>query len=147
MKIYLDICCFNRPFDDQTQLVVHLEAQAKLYIQEQIIYGVYDLAWSYTLDYELSKNPYEEYRQAIAPWHEIAVTNILKANDDILAYAEELGKKGVKKFDALHVACAVEAGCDYFITTDKKILNKQIDRIHVVNPIDFIREQEASDED
>ncbi len=28
MKIYLDVCCFNRPFDDQTQEKIHLEAEA-----------------------------------------------------------------------------------------------------------------------
>ena len=37
MKIYLDNCCFNRPFDDQNQLKVRLEAEAKLYVQTKII--------------------------------------------------------------------------------------------------------------
>ena len=36
VKIYLDNCCFNRPFDDQTQIKIHLETQAKLYIQAKI---------------------------------------------------------------------------------------------------------------
>lgn len=98
------------------------------------------------LDYEISKNPHEEHKQALAPWHEIAVAMVLKSNENILSYAEELEKNGVQKFDALHIACAVEAGCDYFITTDKKILNKRIDRVRVVNPIEFIREAEAADE-
>jgi hypothetical protein len=39
MKIYLDNCCFNRPFDDQSSMRVKLEAEAKLFIQEQIIIG------------------------------------------------------------------------------------------------------------
>jgi len=30
MWIYLDNCCYNRPFDDQSQLRVRLEAEAKL---------------------------------------------------------------------------------------------------------------------
>ena len=47
MKIYLDNCCYNRPFDDQSQMKIHLETQAKLYIQRQIRDGVYDLVWSY----------------------------------------------------------------------------------------------------
>jgi len=29
LKIYLDNCCYNRPYDDQSQLKVSLEAQAK----------------------------------------------------------------------------------------------------------------------
>lgn len=29
-KIYLDACCLNRPFDDQTQLQIRLETEAIL---------------------------------------------------------------------------------------------------------------------
>ena len=36
MRIYLDNCCFNRPFDDQGQTRVRLETEAKLCIQENI---------------------------------------------------------------------------------------------------------------
>ena len=33
MRVYLDNCCYNRPFDEQDQLSVRLETEAKLYIQ------------------------------------------------------------------------------------------------------------------
>lgn len=36
MKIYLDNCCFNRPYDDQTQIRISLETQAKLYVQDLV---------------------------------------------------------------------------------------------------------------
>ncbi len=36
MRIYLDNCCFNRPYDDQSQLRISLETQAKLYVQNLI---------------------------------------------------------------------------------------------------------------
>ena len=36
VRVYLDNCCFNRPFDDQKQTRIRLEAEAKLCIQEQI---------------------------------------------------------------------------------------------------------------
>ena len=44
--------------------------------------------------------------------------------------------------DVLHVACAITAHADYFLTTDKGILKKadSIFHICVKNPIDFIRE-------
>lgn len=96
MKIYLDNCCYNRPFDDQTQIKIHLEAQAKLYIQSKIKEGTYDLAWSYILDYENSKNPYEEKRTAIAPWKTIATSCIIEETEDILLFAESLASKGIK---------------------------------------------------
>jgi predicted nucleic acid-binding protein len=53
--------------------------------------------------------------------------------------ANEIAKKNVKPKDALHLACAIEAQCDYFITTDSKLLNKSFDQIVVVDPMTFIR--------
>ena len=38
MRIYLDNCCYNRPYDDQSQIRVSLETQAKLYTQERFDY-------------------------------------------------------------------------------------------------------------
>ena len=34
MRVYLDNCSYNRPYDDQSQMRIHLETQAKLYIQD-----------------------------------------------------------------------------------------------------------------
>jgi predicted nucleic acid-binding protein len=52
---------------------------------------------------------------------------------------------GLKPVDALHVACAIELNCDYFLTVDKSILKKATDisAIKIKNPIDFIIEWEA----
>lgn len=36
ISVYLDNCCYNRPYDDQKQLKVHLEAEAKMHIQNMI---------------------------------------------------------------------------------------------------------------
>ena len=33
MRVYLDNCCYNRPFDEQVQLKVRLETVAKLAVQ------------------------------------------------------------------------------------------------------------------
>jgi hypothetical protein len=60
MRIYLDNCCLNRPFDDQRQARIRLEAEAKLCIQQQVREGRIELAWSYMLDFENAANPFEE---------------------------------------------------------------------------------------
>lgn len=142
MKIYLDNCCYNRPFDDQSQIKIHLETQAKLYIQDKIREGVYELVWSYILDYENGKNPYQEKRLAIAPWKKIASSCIEKETESILLFAETLALKEIKTYDALHIACAVAAGCEYYLTTDKKLLNTPVQEIRIVNPIIFVSEME-----
>ncbi len=65
MLVYLDMCCFNRPYDAQTQLRIRLETEAKLRIQEMIRNLEISLVWSYILDYEASFNPFEARRQVI----------------------------------------------------------------------------------
>ena len=57
-KIYMDICCFNRPFDNQVQLKIRMETEAKLFIQTGIRDKKYSMVWSYMHDYENSENPY-----------------------------------------------------------------------------------------
>jgi predicted nucleic acid-binding protein len=42
----------------------------------------------------------------------------------------------------LHIACAADAACDYFITTDKKLLNTPVESITIISPIHFIEEQD-----
>lgn len=49
MKVYLDNCCFNRPYDDQAQLKIELETKAKLYIQQLIKDHKLDMITSFML--------------------------------------------------------------------------------------------------
>ena len=51
-RIYFDNCSYNRPFDDQNQIKVWLETDAKLYIQKLVKDGTLELVWSFVLDYE-----------------------------------------------------------------------------------------------
>jgi predicted nucleic acid-binding protein len=141
-RIYLDNCCFNRPYDDQSYLSIRLESEAKLFIQNEILQGSFCLVWSYILDYENSMNPYDERRKMIAKWKEIAQSDV-DFSEEINISGNILMQKGLKNKDALHIACAVVAKCDYFITTDNDILHKQYDTIIVINPIDFVRKLEA----
>lgn len=142
MKLYLDNCCFNRPFDDQTQLKIHLETQAKLAVQDMIYTGAHSLVWSYMLEFENSQNPFEIRKDSIIKWKDIADTYV-EESENILTVAETLLSKGLKAKDAIHIACAAETQCDCFLTTDIGILKKNIEIIKVLNPIDFIREMEV----
>ena len=56
-------------------------------------------------------------------------------------------KQGIKYKDACHVASAVCAGCDYFLTTDKRLLKYKTDQIKMRNPVDFVREMEENNHD
>jgi predicted nucleic acid-binding protein len=139
-SIYLDMCCYNRPFDSQLQTRVRMETEAKLHLQAKAIDGSLALIWSYVLAYENSFNPQTSRRESIANWAEIATTHIA-GNEAITAVALELSRNhGLKSFDALHVACATIAGAHLFVTTDDFILRKMksATALHVVSPIDAL---------
>jgi len=141
MKIYLDNCCFNRPFDDQSQIRIRLESEAKLRIQDDILEGKFELVWSYILDAENSANPFEERKRPIEDWRQYAIINV-KEQSLILEKAKNLSKLGLRNKDALHISCALSAVCEYFLTTDDQVLNKGklIENLVITDPTSFIRE-------
>ena len=140
MKIYLDNCLFNRPFDEQSHIRIRIETEAKLAIQEEIRRGTYQLIWSYILDYENSKNPFRERQEQIMKWKKYAITDI-EENTDIIKTALLLNSKGLQKMDSLHIACAIFAKADYFLTTDDKVIKKAnvITDLEISDPINFIK--------
>jgi predicted nucleic acid-binding protein len=145
LKIYLDNCCFNRPFDDQSQIRIRLETEAKLYIQEKIVKGEIQLVWSYVLDYENVFNPYEERRRVIERWRALAVRDISESRE-ILSQAKAIQNLGLKSKDALHLACAISGSCDFFLSTDDVIIRKMagFERINALDPINFLEVLEVS---
>ena len=145
-KIYLDNCSYNRPFDDQSQKKIHLETEAKLFIQAGIREGMYSLCWSFVLDYENGSNPYEEKKHTIGVWKHIA-DDYCPSSESVLNRGKEIMKNGIKNMDSLHIACAIERHCQYFITTDTKLTHKNVKDIQIINPIDFIREMEDGPND
>ena len=144
MRVYLDTCCFNRPFDDQSLLTIQLETEAKLGIQEKIKSGHLSLGWSYILDFENNANPFLEKRVEIQKWKEEA-DSFVNETEEIMLKMNELTVIGLKPLDALHVACAVSLQCQYFLTVDKGILKKitEYSEIKITNPVNFIIEWEA----
>lgn len=143
MRIYLDNCCFNRPFDDQTQARIHLETEAILEIQQRIQDHRLELAWSYLLDFENQANPFKERFETIARWKNIAVVD-QEESMAVLQRAKEFLERGVRPKDALHIACAIAGGCGCLLTTDDLLLKKMrgFSDISVMDPTQFIIEVE-----
>jgi hypothetical protein len=139
MLIYLDNCCFNRPFDDQKQIWIRIETEAKLFIQGEILAGKFRLAWSYILDYENAANPFPERKETIANWKKRASVDTDETNS-LLDLASQLNTSGIKVKDSIHIASSVVMECDYFITTDLILIKKlaNFEGIKVLSPVDFI---------
>ena len=141
-RVYLDNCCFNRPYDDLDDFLVWLEAEAIDRVQQQIRDGATELAWSYMLDHENAANPHKNQKDAIAQWKYRAVVDV-EPDDAIVDRAEIIGKCGLSDADALHISCAIQAKCHYFLTTDRRILKKKIEGITLLDPLDYIQEMEG----
>ena len=145
MRVYLDNCCYNRPYDDQSQLRISLETQAKLQIQDMIRDKEVELASSYVLIFENSKNPYELRKRTILRFVKENVNSYVDIDsaDKVKALAEEIIATGIKTADAYHVACAILSESDCFLTTDDRLLNYTTDKVRIEDPTQFIREWEV----
>jgi predicted nucleic acid-binding protein len=132
---------YNRPFDDQSQVRIRLEAISTYAILKTIKEKRFSLLWSFMLEFENSLNPYEDIRIEIEMAALLSAEHI-NMTDDILITAKSFESKGIKPRDAMHVACAVKGKADYFLTCDDKLIRKSQlikDKIIIMNPIDFIR--------
>ena len=144
MRVYLDVCCLNRPFDDRTQDRIHLEAEAILTILKYIEKKQWSMINSDAIIYEVNKIPDPERKTKVQ--FTLSNTNdYVQINEQILRRAKQIQQLGVKSFDALHIACAEAAQADIFLTTDDKLLKKVhqfVDKIKVKvnNPLNWIRE-------
>ncbi|MCL2197769.1 MAG: PIN domain-containing protein [Defluviitaleaceae bacterium] len=141
MRIYLDNCCFNRPYDNQRHLKIELETKAKLKIQEMIIDGELELVTSYVLEHENDENPYDERKIAIEAFLKYAIVDVDETFEIIKIASIAMGS-GLKIKDSLHVACAIASKCDYLLTTDKRFLKHKDSRIKIINPMQFLLEME-----
>jgi len=91
MKLYPDNCTFNRPFDNQKDISIRIETEAKLHIQELIKNKKLRLVWSYILDFENAGNPFIERRESISHWKNYSYVDVVETKN-ILQIAENLAK-------------------------------------------------------
>lgn len=139
MRLYLDLCCFNRPYDDQSQTRIRLETEAKLVVQQKIRDGQCELVWSSTLDFENSRNPFEEHMQAIREWRNLSVLCVM-ADVGVVKIAREAMSFGIGEYDALHVASAIAGNADALVTTDDKFIKRmrQSGMIKMLFPVEAV---------
>jgi len=140
--LYLDLNCFNRPFDDQNQARIAQETAAVFAVLQRITYGVDRLVWSDILTFENAQHPLVDRRVEIAQWAHRAVRHIA-VTPTIAARAHVLASTGFRALDAAHLACAEAAICDRVLTCDDQML-RTARRVPVAvpvhNPVTYIEE-------
>lgn len=145
MRIYLDNCCYNRPYDDQSQTKIHIETQAKLDIQARIREGRWELVSSYILEAENAANPFDRKRRDIQSFLDANTKIFVSDQQDpaVRKLATDIMDTGLHLMDACHIACAIIAECDVFLSTDKRVLKYQPTNIRILNPATFLIEEDA----
>lgn len=144
MKIYFDVCCLNRPFDDQTQDRIHLEAESVLAIIRRVEENSWQWLSSDAVAYEISNTPNEERQERLWSLESRATGNV-ELTDTILQHAEFIQTLGFTSYDALHLSFASSINVDAFLSTDDKLLKRakrypEEIKITVANPLAWLQE-------
>lgn len=144
IRIYLDACCLNRPFDDQTQVRIRLEAEAVLMILTQCETGDWEWVGSEALDWEIGQTPDLERLRRVGALVAHAHRSVPIGPSEV-ERARELETWGIAAYDALHLACAESGGADVLLTTDDRLLRRSIARdselhVRVANPLRWLTE-------
>jgi predicted nucleic acid-binding protein len=138
----------NRPFDDQTQERVNIEARAVVLILQRISTGVHQLCSSTALVVENNQNPNNDRRTKIDETLKGAQIQIM-FEQGLDSRIDELRAFGFREFDAYHVALAEAGQCDRLVTCDDQLLriarrNKDKIKVTVADPISLISEANFS---
>lgn len=138
----MDNCCLNRPFDNQANLRVHLEAEAIKTIITLIEQQEWQLVSSKILKFEISKIADESRKKELMVMESLA-SEIIQLNPLIATRANEFERFGIQSFDALHLACS-ENNADVLLTVDDKFIKKAqcINKLNITvcNPLVWLNE-------
>lgn len=145
MKIYLDLCVYNRPFDDQRQPRIAVETMEVLLLLEKAIVKEITFINSFALEYENGKSPLIDRRSKIGDVLKIA-SEYVRSSERLGNRAEEIEGMGFMAMNALHIACAEAAKSDFFITCDDLLLrraksNKEKLKVDTMSLMEFVSKE------
>lgn len=144
-RLYLDLCCLNRPFDDQSQNRIRLESEAVVLILSNIEGREWQDINSDAILQEISQSPDADHRNHLTTIIEDFAPYI-GADEVVADRAQELIGLGFHAMDALHLASAEAAQATAFLTTDDRLLRRARQfaaelTVRVENPLAWLREE------
>lgn len=148
MRIYMDSCCLNRPFDDQSIDRNRLETAAVLVILDRVQQGHWELIGSEALLYELSGIPDLAKQTGVRQFLDLTSTTV-RVDARLEERWDALERLGFSPLDALHIASAESVGCDVLLTVDDTMLtvwrrNRDAAGVPLANPLDWLLAQTDS---
>ena len=142
MRIYMDVCCLSRPFDNLTQNRVYLEAEAVLTIVSLCENEEWVLLSSGTIDYEIAQITDLDIQEQVNALYTSASEHV-SINQKCVDRAIEFQAFNIKHFDSLHMALAEGANADVFLTTDDRLIKRSLNtdiKIKIANPVTWLME-------
>ena len=138
--IYLDNCCYNRPFDDQMQERIHLESEAVLTIFKMGQMKKVIIVGSEILELEMNRMMDENKKQQVLDLYNVVDMHILYTYKIRKRSADIMSVSNIRTFDSLHIASAEAANADVLLTTDdrfEKMAEKLELKTRVLNPLRY----------
>lgn len=124
LKVYLDSCVYNRPFDDyQGDERIFIEAVAFYILLHWVEDGRIKLINSDALMYENEQITDIDRKVRVGTYLSYA-SNFIELSEQIIERAREIIGYGFKSLDALHIAMAERGSAEYFVTCDDVIIRK-----------------------
>lgn len=143
MKIYFDVSCLNRPFDDQRQPRIRDEADAITRIFDQIVAGRWSHVSSRMAEIEATAIEDEVRRRRVL---QLLPRDIMELPPSVFDRARELIGRGLGSADAVHIAAAEALAADVCLTCDDRLLRRCVTiadelKVTIANPLTWLREQ------
>jgi len=146
IRLYLDNCCYHRPFDDLTQKRIEREADAVNLILSLSKKGTFSIVSSVFVDIEMKRTPSAIKRRKVLEIYRYDEYH--KLNTEIENAARLFQSYGLKPFDSLHLAVTEIKQVDYLLTTDDDFIKQSTRFEHhtkVINPCVFIKGENYDD--
>jgi len=144
MRLYFDICCYSRLYDDQTQVKIYMESEAILNIFNISKQKNDDIVGSPALDLEIDQIDNIEKREKIKYFYNQMITEKIDYTENVLARVKNLSEQTkIKTLDSFHLSFAENSKVDVLLTTDTKFEKAcaKLDlKIKVSNPLKYLLE-------
>lgn len=143
MKIYFDVSCLNRPFDDQSQARIRMESEAITSIFDEIDAGRWEEVSSRMAEIEVQAIPDETRRRRVT---ELLPDGRMKLTRRTFSRARHFVNLGLGAADAVHLAAAEQLQADVLLTCDDRFFRRSrriADELDtkIANPVQWLKEQ------
>jgi len=146
VKIYIDACCYSRPFDNAAHLAQPAVQQEIAAIRDAVRLcrkaGIPVIGSPTVID-EIGRIRDSEKLEFVRAFYDSTINEYIELSADITGRAGELAVLGIKERDAFHTAFAEASGAAFLLTTDDRFERKAKTLVlstKVINPINFLPE-------